>query len=72
MKFIMGQDQFGKAYHDLGKHPLKELLGRLGAKHATKMYQDKADGSTWHTGYIIAGHWISLYYVEPLEKKVSI
>lgn len=71
MKFIMGRDQYGEAYHDLGKHPRKALLSRLGATHANKMYQNKKDGSTWHTGYIIKGHWISLYYVEPFEKEAS-
>ena len=63
----MGIDQYGNTYHDL-KHPRKDLLNRLGAKHAEKMYTDYSDGTTRHVGYIINGLWITLYYVKPYAK----
>jgi hypothetical protein len=36
MKNIMGIDQYGQIYHNLGKYPRKELLNRLGYKKAEK------------------------------------
>lgn len=62
----MAIDQYGNTFHGL-KHPRKELLERLGYTHAQKMYQDKTDGSTVHVGYVIGGHWLTLYKVEPVE-----
>jgi hypothetical protein len=69
MKYIMGIDQYGKTYHNLGKYPRKELLERLGYKKAAdKMYRDKKDGSTVHCGYVIGGLWIDLYTVESFAR----
>ena len=69
MTGIMGVDQYGETYHNLGKHPRKELLRRLGYRSAVKMYRDKKDGSTVSYGYVIGRLWISLYRVEPFEVK---
>jgi hypothetical protein len=65
----MAIDQYGRAYHGL-KHPRKDLLERLGRSRAHKMYQDKKDGSTVWTGYVIGGLWLTLYKVEPVEMPV--
>ena len=65
---IMGIDQYGDTYHNLGKHARKELLERLGRCSATKMYVGKIDGGSSHIGYIIGGRWITLYNVTPWEK----
>lgn len=62
MTFTMARDQYGQTWHDLGKHPRKELLRRLGRSHADRMYVDRA-GKTYHVGYIIAGHWLTVYNV---------
>lgn len=62
----MAIDQYGQTYHGL-EHPRKDLLERLGYTHAQKIYQDKADGSTVHVGYVIGGLWLTLYKVEPVE-----
>ena len=69
MKYIMGIDQYGETYHNLGKYPRKELLQRIDSKHAQKMYEDKKDGSAVHCGYVIGRKWISLYEVRPIEIK---
>jgi hypothetical protein len=63
----MAIDQYGHAYHDLGERPRKELLKRFGRKHASKMFIDDKDGKSYHTGYVIAGLWLSLYKVEPVR-----
>jgi hypothetical protein len=48
------------------------LLERLGRKHASKMYRDTQgkERKAYHIGYVIAGHWISLYEVVPFEVEV--
>lgn len=69
-KNFMAVDQFGQTYHNLGPHPRKELMRRLGTSHAARMYRDKKDGRTVHIGWVIAGRWLSLYEVTPVEKVV--
>jgi len=63
----IGIDQFGETYN-IKKHPRKELLEQLYRQHTSKMYVDKKDGSTRHVGYIIAGHWITVYEVHEWQK----
>ncbi len=64
----MAIDQYGQTYHDLGRFPRKNLLERLGRSKAAKMYRERGN-STLHTGYVIAGLWLTLYRVEPFEKE---
>lgn len=66
--FTMGIDQFGHHYDDLGKHPRKTLMERLGRKRAQKMYQDCRSGESKHVGYIIGTMWITLYTVTPIKR----
>lgn len=65
--WTMARDQHGQTFHDLGRHPRKELLKRLGRRHAAKMFCDTRSGETRHTGYVIAGLWLTLYTVTPWE-----
>lgn len=65
----MAIDQYGQAYHGL-ERPRRDLLNKLGYKHADKMYVDSKDGNTYHTGYIIGGLWLDIYKVEPFRKLV--
>ncbi len=65
---VIAVDQYGQTHHNLGKYPRKELLSRLGWKHASKMYVDTDEGVK-HVGYIIGSLWFRLYSVEPWEKK---
>jgi hypothetical protein len=60
----MATDQYGNTYHGL-THPRKDLLEKLGRKHADKMYRDKTDGSTRHVGYVVAGCWLEVFKVTP-------
>ena len=53
------------------KHPRKELLAKLGATHADKIYQDRLDGTTLHVGYIVNQLWWTFYTVTPWEKEVK-
>ena len=66
MKSYMAIDQYGQTYHGL-KHPRKDLMDKLCNSHAARIYQDKKDGSTVAVGYIIAGLWLSIYEVKPVE-----
>ena len=63
----MAKDQYGNTYHMYNeKHPRKWLLNHFGRKHADRMYIDSSDGKGVHTGWVIAGHWLSVYKVYPL------
>ena len=62
----MAVDQYGNTYHALGKHPRSELMKRLGCKHAERMYVDDLEGKSYHIGWIIAGHWLTIYHVSPM------
>lgn len=64
----MAIDQYGRTVHDLGPHPRKGLLAKLGAKHATKVYVDKRDGRSVHIGYVVQGRWFTIYWVERMER----
>lgn len=67
-KHIMGIDQYGQTYHDLGPHPRKALLELFGRKRAEKIYVDTKT-ETKHVGYVVAGLWVRLYEVS--EWKTS-
>ena len=66
----MAIDQYGHTEHNL-MLPRRDLLNRLGRRHASKMYVDKKDGTTVHIGYIIAGRWFTIYTVERWEKAIK-
>ena len=63
---FMAIDQYGNTHHGL-EHPRKDLLERLGRKHAEKMYVDTKDGTAKHIGYVIAGLWLTVYEVKRWE-----
>lgn len=61
---FMARDQYGQEIHLPGcQHPRKELMVKLGARHASKMYVDTKSGGSKHIGYIIGGRWFTLYTV---------
>ena len=66
---MLAIDQYGQKFYILGKHPRAELLEALGRKKASKMYRDKKDGRVVHCGYVIGGHWLTLY--APVETVVN-
>jgi hypothetical protein len=68
MNNFIGIDQYGTTYHNLGQFPRKELLIRLGRRHASKIYVDKKNGTTVHIGYIIGSLWITLYTIKQFER----
>lgn len=69
-KIYMAVDQYGQTFHGL-IHPRKELCSRLGSKHVDKMYRDRKDGTAVEVGYVIAGHWLTLYEVKRVEKEAA-
>jgi hypothetical protein len=64
----MAIDQYGETHHGL-THPRKDLMQIMGVQHADKVFVDKKDGTTNHIGYIVAGHWFTLYEVRPFERQ---
>jgi hypothetical protein len=64
----MAIDQYGQTHHNLGPHPRKALLAKLGRTRAAKMYVDKKAGGSVHIGWIIGGLWLTVYQVTPMEK----
>lgn len=68
----LGIDQYGDKYILKSQYPRKELLEYFGRKHASKMYTDLKSGGHKESGYVIAGHWITLYRVfEWKEGKIN-
>lgn len=63
-KMYMAIDQYGQTFHSL-THPRKELCERIGCKHVNVMYCDTLSGETRKLGYVIAGHWLTVYEVIP-------
>ena len=74
MKQYMAVDQYGQTYHGL-THPRKDLMKRLGCKHAAKMYvdilNDESLQTASHIGYVISGHWLTVFEVKRMEKEVK-
>ena len=60
----MGHDQYGN-YYILNDHPRKELMEQLGSSHVDKMYIQRGDEIV-HVGYVIAGHWVTVFGIEGL------
>lgn len=65
----MAIDQYGHTEHNLGPNPRQELLRRYDRTSAQKVYVDKTDGSARHIGWIVAGHWFTVYRVTPMENE---
>lgn len=55
-------DQYNQVYR---ARTIKELRAKVGGT-CSKMYTDKADGSTTHIGYVIGHHWLQEF--APVEK----
>lgn len=61
-------DQHGQIHYIGQNPPRKWLLNYFGRKHAEKMYCDTKSGKIKHVGYIIAGLWLSIYYISEWKK----
>ena len=69
-KAYMAVDQDGNTHHAL-KHPCRDLLARLNARTADRMFV-KRGGRTYHIGYVIGDRWLTLYEVMPFRKDVQV
>ncbi len=58
----LARDQYGNTF-PIRKYPRKELLKEFNRQHANKMYVDRS-GVSYHIGYVIAGHWLTVWGVE--------
>lgn len=71
---FLGIDQHGAKYIMNGvKSPRKWLLDHFGRKSAAVMYHDwKSGGPPARCGWIVAGLWITVYRVMPLEDRKGV
>jgi len=56
-QFRLFVDQYGNQF---GAKTVRELRQQVGGR-CSKMYRDSKDGTTWHTGYVIGQHWLTMY-----------
>ena len=63
----MACDQFGNTLHMGDGPPRKWLLKHFCRKSAQKIYVDLKNGKSKHVGYIVAGHWCTVYRVFSLN-----
>lgn len=62
--------QSNETIHLFTEDPKQELLEHFDRKTAEPMYVDsKTREHTYHTGWIIAGHWLEIYKVEAMRIK---
>ncbi len=62
-KLCLYRDQYGNCFH---ARTLKELREKAGGGRVSKMYIDRKDGTTLHTGYVVGQHWFTAY--APVER----
>ena len=67
----MALGHYGTTVHlnNPDKPPRGQLLAKLGATHATKVYVDSSDGKSHHVGYIVNNEWFTIYEVHGWEGK---
>ena len=53
-------DQWGTKFWANTVRGLRKQIGMGGSK-VSKMYVDKKDGRTVHTGYVVGQHWLTAY-----------
>lgn len=58
-------DQNGSRWWAKTVKELRDQIG-MGGSRVQKMYVDKKDGRTVHTGYVIGQHWLTAY--QPVER----
>ena len=63
----MAIDQHGATQHGL-EYPRRDLLRRHQRQHAERIYVDKPGGRSVCIGWIVAGHWYTVYKVAPMER----
>ena len=51
--------------------PRKALLEHFSRKHAEHIYVDSQDGMPKHIGWIVAGHWFTIFHLERMDNVQS-
>ena len=66
-RLLLYLDQFGNHFY---ARTVRELRAQIagGRSRVFKMYADGKDGLPLHVGYVIGGHWLSMF--EPVELPV--
>lgn len=53
-------DQHGNRFYADSLRQLREQI-KNGGSRINKMYIDDTKGNTYHVGYVIGGHWLTVY-----------
>ena len=61
-------DQYGFKYYARTRKELVKAVCPYTTPKVSIMYQDKEDGTTVRTGYIVSDHWLTAY--TPFEQSV--
>lgn len=61
-KSLLFVDQYGGTVY---ASTVRELRQKAGGGRVAKMYQDKRDGGTVHTGYVVGRRWFTMF--QPVE-----
>lgn len=61
-KRLLYVDQWGNRF---SASTVRELRAKVGGGRVSRMFQDKKDGSTVQTGYVVGRHWLTAFV--PLE-----
>lgn len=66
----MAIDQYNTTIHLKTLFPRKELLEYFDRQHADIMYRELKAGGSEEIGYIIAGHWLTIYRVSNWKEDI--
>jgi hypothetical protein len=55
---VLYLDQYGNHWF---ASTIAELKRKIGGGRVSKMYVDKTDGTTVHTGYVVGSHWCTAF-----------
>lgn len=65
----LARDQYGNVHEIFStNYPRAWLMEYYSVRSARKIYRDRKDGSMRHVGWIVAGHWFSVFRLCSLER----
>lgn len=61
-KLTLYLDQYGNRWL---ARTVRDLRDQIGGGRVSRMFRDKADGSSVHVGYVVGAHWCDAF--QPVE-----
>lgn len=68
-KKVLWLDQYGNRFPSKSIRQLRKQIAN-GSSRVSKMYQDRADGSSVRTGVVIGNHWLTPYIPMEIIERV--